>query len=110
VSIVTEHAPIPPQIANPGRIEFSGTTGGKNDHANAAVGILGDFVVWFRNGSEVTTTRWGDYVTCRRAARKASHFAGFAYYINKDTSRASGYYFDPYYVVFGRQSTGPGFK
>jgi hypothetical protein len=90
-----------------GEVGIALAWGGKNDHANAAVGILGDFVVWFRNGSEVTTKRWGDYVTCRRAARKASHYAGFAYYIKKDTSRASGYYFDPYYVVFGRQSTGP---
>lgn len=90
-----------------GEIGIALAWGGKNDHANAAVGILGDFVVWFQNGSEVTTTRWGDYVSCRRAARKASRYAGFAYFIKKDAARASGYYFDPYYVVFGRQSTGP---
>jgi hypothetical protein len=81
--------------------------GGKNDNANAAAGILGDFVVWFQNGSDTTTARWGDFTTVRRAGRNRSLFAGFAYYTKKDTSRTSGYYFDPYYVVFGRQSAGP---
>ena len=81
--------------------------GGKNDHANAAAGILGDFVVWYRNGSDITTKRWGDFTTVRMAGRNRSLFAGFAYYTKKDTSRTSGYYFDPYYLVFGRQSAGP---
>jgi len=81
--------------------------GGTNDHANAATGILGDFIVWYQNGSDTTTTRWGDFTTVRMAARNRSLFAGFAYYTKKDTSRTSGYYFDPYYVVFGRQSAGP---
>ena len=81
--------------------------GGKNDNANAAAGILGDFVVWYQNGSDTTTQRWGDFTTVRRGERNPSLFAGFAYYTKKDTSRASGYYFDPYYVVFGRQSAGP---
>ena len=81
--------------------------GGKNDNANAAAGILGDFVVWFQNGSDTTTARWGDFTTVRRAGRNRSLFAGFAYYTRKDTTRTSGYYFDPYYVVFGRQSAGP---
>jgi len=76
--------------------------GGKNNHANAAVGILGDYVVWFQNGSETTTKRWGDYVTCRGLGGDSQRFAGFAYYIKKDSTRASGYYFDPYYVLFGR--------
>jgi hypothetical protein len=72
-----------------------------------AAGILGDYVVWFQNGSDTTTARWGDFTTVRRAGRNRSLFAGFAYYTKKDTSRTSGYYFDPYYVVFGRQSAGP---
>jgi hypothetical protein len=81
--------------------------GGKNNHANAACGILGDYVVWYQDGSDVTTLRWGDFTTVRRAGRNSSLFAGFAYYTKKDTSRTSGYYFDPYYIVFGRQSAGP---
>lgn len=76
--------------------------GGKNDNADAAVGILGDYVVWYENGSDTATTRWGDYVTCRGTGGDSSRFAGFGYYIKKDSTRGSGYYFDPYYVLFGR--------
>lgn len=76
--------------------------GGKNNHANSAVGILGDYIVWFANGSEVTTKRWGDYVTCRSAGTQSDRFAGFGYFIKNDSTRSSGYYFDPYYVLFGR--------
>jgi len=76
--------------------------GGKSNNANAAVGILGDYVVWYENGSDVATTRWGDFVTCRSPGGKSTRFAGFGYYIKKDTTRPKGYYFDPYYVLFGR--------
>jgi hypothetical protein len=76
--------------------------GGKSNNANAAVGILGDYVVWYENGSDVATTRWGDFVTCRSSGVDSARFAGFGYYIKKDTTRPSGYYFDPYYVLFGR--------
>jgi hypothetical protein len=76
--------------------------GGKNDNANTAVGILGDFVVWFANGSDITTTRWGDYVTCRAEGGDSQRFAGFGYFIHKEPARPSGYYFEPYYVLFGR--------
>ncbi|GAC1361525.1 MAG: hypothetical protein NVSMB3_09780 [Acidobacteriaceae bacterium] len=76
--------------------------GGKSNNANAAVGILGDFVVWYENGSETATKRWGDYVTCRSTGGDSQRFAGFGYYIKKDSTRTSGYYFDPYYGLFGR--------
>jgi hypothetical protein len=75
--------------------------GGKSNDANSAVGILGDYIVWYANGSELTTKRWGDYVTCR-SAEQSNRFAGFGYFIKKDSTRSSGYYFDPYYVLFGR--------
>ena len=45
--------------------------GGKNDHANCAMGIIGDFVVWFQNGSTRTVQRFGDYLTTRRGRRPA---------------------------------------
>jgi hypothetical protein len=76
--------------------------GGKNDNANTAVGILGDFVVWFANGSDISTTRWGDYVSCRTEGGDSQRFAGFGYFIRNEPSRPSGYYFEPYYVLFGR--------
>jgi hypothetical protein len=77
--------------------------GGKTFDANSAVGILGDFVVWYPEASTFSTTRWGDFVTARQASPQTSLFAGFAYAILKDTTTA-GYHFDPYYILFGRNS------
>jgi len=58
--------------------------GGTHNDADAAVGILGDYVVWYRNGSDITTLRGGDYVTVRLAQRNEGLFAGFGYYTLKD--------------------------
>src|SRR4029453_19007195 len=41
--------------------------GGTNHHANCAMGILGDFVVWYRDDSSRTVERFGDYLTTRLA-------------------------------------------
>ena len=35
--------------------------GGASNHANCAMGIIGDFVVWYQNGSTRTVKRYGDY-------------------------------------------------
>jgi hypothetical protein len=78
--------------------------GGKTFDANSAVGILGDFIVWYPEASTFSTTRWGDYVTVRQASPQTSLFAGFAYAILKDTTKTAGYRFDPYYILFGRNS------
>ena len=43
--------------------------GGASNHANCAMGIIGDFVVWFQNGSTRTVKRYGDYLTTRPAER-----------------------------------------
>jgi hypothetical protein len=75
--------------------------GGKGNNANTAEGIIGDFVVWYHNGSELTPDRFGDYITIRRAGATNTEFAAFGYYTVKDSSRASGYLFTPYYDVFG---------
>lgn len=77
-------------------------------NANSAVGIMGDFVVWFRDGSTWTHSRWGDYVTVRQAAPESTMFAGFGYVI-VDTSTPAGasHRFDPYYVLFGRERQKP---
>ncbi|MGZ3184119.1 MAG: sialidase family protein [Telluria sp.] len=77
--------------------------GGLQNYAQAAVGILGDFVVWYPEASTAATTRWGDYVTVRQASPQTGMFAGFGYAIIKDSSTA-GVHFDPYYILFGRQS------
>ena len=78
--------------------------GGKTFFANSAVGILGDFVVWYPELSDVSTTRWGDYVTARQASPETSLFAGFGYSILKDATVTAGLRFDPFYLLFGRNS------
>lgn len=78
--------------------------GGKNDHANCAMGILGDFVVWFQNGSTRTVKRFGDYLTTRPAQRNRSLFAGFGYYVTSVTGNASQCNYNPIYVRYGRKS------
>jgi hypothetical protein len=78
--------------------------GGTNDDANSAVGILGDFVVWFFEGSTASGTRWGDYITARQASPQTGLFAGFGYATLKDTTVTAGLRFDPFYVLFGRNS------
>jgi hypothetical protein len=78
--------------------------GGRTFDANSAVGILGDFVVWYRESSTFSNSRWGDFVTARQASPNTSLFAGFGYAILKDTTVSAGYRFDPFYVLFGRQS------
>ncbi|MBK6571627.1 MAG: hypothetical protein IPO72_18850 [Saprospiraceae bacterium] len=82
-----------------------GWGGGGSLNANSAVGIMGDYVVWYRDGSTWTHNRWGDYVTVRQAAPDSRFFAGFGFVII-DTSTPAGanHRFDPYYVLFGRQS------
>lgn len=83
-----------------------GWGGGGTLNANSAVGFMGDFVVWFRDGSTWTHTRWGDYVAIRRAAPESQMFAGFGF-VTIDTSTGAGHRFDPFYVLFGRERSGP---
>ena len=78
--------------------------GGSAFNASSAVGILGDFVVWYPELSDASTQRWGDYVTVRQASPQTGMFAGFGYAILKDTTTTVGVKFDPYYILFGRNS------
>jgi hypothetical protein len=78
-----------------------GWGGGNNFHANHAVGILGDFVVWFSEASDATINRWGDYVTVRRAGRP-SLFSGVGYSVLQNAPPAAGTRFNPRYTLFGR--------
>lgn len=102
-----DHAFAYPCLATNDRNEVGialGWGGGNTFNASSAVGILGDFVVWYPELSDVSTTRWGDYVTARQASPNSSLFAGFGYAILKDTARTAGYRFDPFYILFGRNS------
>ena len=78
--------------------------GGKTFNANSAVGILGDFVVWYPELSDASTQRWGDYITARQASPQTGMFAGFGYAILKDATTTAGVKFDPFYILFGRNS------
>jgi hypothetical protein len=78
--------------------------GGKNDHANCAMGILGDFVVWFQNGSTRTVQRYGDYLTTRPAQRNRSLFSGFGYFVTSVSGNPSQCSYHPIYVRYGRAS------
>lgn len=79
-----------------------GWGGGGNRHANSAVGFMGDYVVYFRDESTWTHTRWGDYVSVRRSAPNGRVFAGFGYVILADATTTAGYRFEPYFVRFSR--------
>jgi len=81
--------------------------GGPSDFADAAFGVIGDFVVWFQNGSDAALTRWGDYITVRRCGRRGNWFAGYGYYSVKDSKAGSGVYQKPYYVLFAKKSQTP---
>jgi hypothetical protein len=79
-----------------------GWGGGSSFHANHAVGILGDFVVWFSEASDASLNRWGDYVTARRAGGDASLFSGVGYSVLQNAPPAAGTRFNPRYTQFGR--------
>ena len=81
--------------------------GGPSDFADAAFGVIGDFVVWFQNGSDAALTRWGDYITVRRCGRRGNWFAGYGYYSVKDSKAGGGVYQKPYYVLFAKKSQTP---
>jgi hypothetical protein len=96
-----------PALATNDRAEVGialGWGGAKTFFANSAVGILGDFVVWYPELSDISTTRWGDYVTARQASPQTSLFAGFGYAILKDSTVTAGLRFEPFYILFGRNS------
>jgi hypothetical protein len=78
--------------------------GGPSNFADAAFGIIGDYVVWYQNASDAALARWGDYVTVRQSKRRGSWFAGFGYCTLKDSKVGIGVYQEPYYVEFARKS------
>jgi hypothetical protein len=106
--------------------------GGNKYFGNHAVGILGDFVVWFGEASDVTLlrqqvdgsgklvvdskgnpvmaqTRWGDYVHVRLAHPDTRFFSAFGYAVRNDATLAAPSIgrFDYLYVEFGRQALAP---
>ncbi len=100
-----DHAFAYPCFATNSRNEVGvvlGWGGGGTFNGNTAVGIMGDFVVWYRDGSTWSTNRWGDYVTARRSGTNDQLFGGFGF-VTTGTTNAN-YAFEPFYVLFGRRS------
>lgn len=106
--------------------------GGGKFYGSHAVGILGDFVVWYGALSNVTVlrqkvdgsgnlvvdakgnpvldqTRWGDYVHVRLAHPDTRFYGAFGYSVKQDASLPppSVGRFDYAYVEFGRETLGP---
>ena len=75
--------------------------GGPADHSNCAMGIMGDFVVWFIDASTRTTNRFGDYLTARPAQRHGG-FSAFGYWLEADSSDAGKVVYHPFFTRFGR--------
>ncbi len=100
-----DHAFAYPALATNDRGEVGITLGwgGNTFYANSAVGILGDFMVWYPELSDTSITRWGDFVTARQASPQTGLFAGFGYVVLKDSTEV-GYRFEPFYILFGRNS------
>lgn len=91
-----------------GEVGIALAWGGPSDEADAAFGILGDFVVWFQDGSTATTTdgggpssgRWGDFLRTHRSQMTPAHFDGFGYFTN--TGAGGSVVQNPYHVRYGR--------
>lgn len=87
-----------------GDLGYGVAVGGPSDYPNSCFGILGDFVVYFRDGSTATPgagsePRWGDYLTVRPSARDGSRFSAFGYFVKKAGTGASQ---RPFYLEYGR--------
>jgi hypothetical protein len=85
--------------------------GGKN-FGSHAVGILGDFVVWFGEASDRTSTylsptRFGDYLHVRLAHPDTRFFSAFGYAVRNDSTVAPPERADYLYVEFGREAIAP---
>jgi hypothetical protein len=93
-----------PNLAVSGRNEVGVILGwgGTANHANCAMGIIGDYVVWYQNGSTRTVQRFGDYVTTRPQARNQARFSGYGYYVTSVSGDATKCKYNPIYVRYGR--------
>lgn len=89
-----------------GDLGYGVGVGGPHDYPNSCFGILGDFVVYFRDKSTATAfdkskaeARWGDYITVRPSARHGDRFAACGYFTRKSGGSGSQ---RPFYLEYGR--------
>jgi hypothetical protein len=83
--------------------------GGGKSFGSHAVGIFGDFVMWFGEASDrtstvATPTRFGDYLHVRLAHPDTRFFSAFGYAVRKDATLAPPERVDYLYVEFGREA------
>lgn len=92
-----------------GEVGLSLEFGGGGNYENHAVGFWGDFLVYQTTGSNVGTTRFGDYVTIRQAPlgpdNAGNLFHAFGYGLESVPPPGSGTNTDVHYVEFGRPAS-----
>ena len=95
-----------------GEIGLSFEFGGGGNYENHVVGFWGDFVAYITTGSDVGTTRFGDYVTIRQEPSTQTNpgnlFNAFGYGLNSIPPPGAGTLVDVHYVLFGRPPTSCG--
>jgi hypothetical protein len=79
-----------------GEIGVAIAVGGPDREAHTSVGFMGDFLVWALSNSDSSISRYGDYLTIRKASPNEKLFSAVGYGIR------TGVGFDPHYVLFGR--------
>ncbi len=83
--------------------------GGGGNYENHVVGFWGDFVAYITTGSNVGSTRFGDYVSIRQAPPTAENpgnlFTAFGYGRNSVPPPGTGATSDVHYVLFGRPAS-----
>ena len=86
--------------------------GAGTNYISNAVGILGDFIVWYPEQSTASPVasqiRLGDYFSVSRNPTNPLLYDGSGYAVLKQAAPATGWYFDPYYIQFGRDSVAKG--
>lgn len=92
-----------------GEVGLSFEYGGNGNYENHVVGFWGDFVAYITTGSNVGTTRYGDYVTIRQTPftkeNPGNLFDAFGYGINTVPPPGAGTQTDIHFVVFGRPAS-----
>lgn len=92
-----------------GEVGLSFEYGGNGNYENHVVGFWGDFVAYITTGSNVGTTRFGDYVTIRQTpptnADPGNLFSAFGYGLNSVPAPGTGTQTDIHYVLFGRPAS-----
>jgi len=92
-----------------GEVGLSFEFGGGGNYENHVVGFWGDFVAYITTGSDVGSTRFGDYVSIRQAppttADPGNLFTAFGYGRNVAPAPGTGTNSDVHYVLFGRPSS-----